>query len=115
MIWATISKTTLKKKKCKKAKWLSEEALQIDEKEEKWKAKEKGKHTQLNAEFQRRARRNNKAYLNEQYKETEEDNRMEKPRERSLQENWRYQVNIPCKDEQIKRQKWQAPNRNRKG
>ena len=39
---------------------------------------------------------------------------MGKTRERSLQENWRYQVNIPCKDEQIKRQKWQGPNRNRK-
>ena len=76
---------------------------------------ERETYTQLNAEFQRRAKRNKKAYLNEQYKETEENNRMEKTRERSLQENWRYQVNIPCKDEQIKRQKWQASNRNRKG
>ena len=76
---------------------------------------ERETYTQLNAEFQRRAKRNKKAYLNEQYKETEENNRMEKTRERSLQENWRYQVNIPCKDEQIKRQKWQSPNRNRKG
>jgi len=75
---------------------------------------ERETYTQLNAEFQRRAKRNKKAYLNEQYKKTEENNRMEKTRERSLQENWRYQVNIPCKDEQIKRQKWQAPNRNRK-
>ena len=76
---------------------------------------ERETYTQLNAEFQRRAKRIKKAYLNEQYKETEENNRMEKTRERSLQENWRYQVNIPCKDEQIKRQKWQSPNRNRKG
>ena len=76
---------------------------------------ERETYTQLNAEFQRRAKRNKKAYLNEQYKETDENNRMEKTRERSLQENWRYQVNIPCKDEQIKRQKWQSPNRNRKG
>ena len=92
------------------------EALQIVVKRREVKSKgQKERYKHLNAEFQRIARRNKKAFLSDQCKEIEENNRMGKTRERSLQENWRYQVNIPCKDEQIKRQKWQAPNRNRKG
>ena len=53
------------KKKCKKAKWWSEKALKIAEQKKKRKAEKKGKHIQLNAEFQRLARRDKKAFLNE--------------------------------------------------
>ena len=68
-------KTTPKKKKCKKAKWLSEEALQIAEKRREAKGKgEKERYTHLNAEFQRIARRDNKAFLGDQCKEIEENN-----------------------------------------
>ena len=64
-----------RKKKCKKAKWLSEEALQIAEKRIEAKGKgEKERHTHLNAEFQRIARRHKKAFLTEQCKEIEENN-----------------------------------------
>ena len=64
-----MTKNIPKKKKFKKAKWLSEEALQIAEKEENRKAEEKGaRYTQLNAEFQRIARRDTKAFYNEQLK-----------------------------------------------
>ena len=64
-----------KKKKCKKAKRSSEEALQIAQKRSEGKA-EKERYTHLNAEFQRIARRDKKAFLNDQCKETEENNRM---------------------------------------
>ena len=74
-------KTIPKKKKCKKAKWLSEEALQIAEKRREAKGKrEKEKYTHLNAEFQRIARRDKKAFLSDQCKEIEENNRMGKTR-----------------------------------
>ena len=70
-----------KKKKCKKAKWLSEEALQINVKRREVKDKgEKERYTHLNAEFQRIARRDKKAFLSDQYKEIEENNRMRKAR-----------------------------------
>ena len=78
-IQKAVSKTIPKKKKCKKTKWLSKEALQIAEK--RGDAKGKGDreiYTQLNAEFQRIARRDKMAFLNEQCKETEESNRMGK-------------------------------------
>ena len=76
------SKTILKKKKCKKPKWMSEEALQIAEKRREEKSKgEKERYTHLNAEFQRIARRDKKAFLSDQYKETEENNRMGKTRD----------------------------------
>ena len=72
-------KTTSKKKKCKKAKWLSGEALQIAVKRREVKSKgEKGKYTHLNAEFQRIARRDKKAFLSDQCKEIEENSRMGK-------------------------------------
>ena len=65
-----------------KAKWLSEEALQIAEKRRAAKGKgEMKRYTQLNAEFQRTARRHKTAFLNEQYKETEENNRMGKTKD----------------------------------
>ena len=77
----TVSKTIPKKKKCKKAKWLSEEALQIAMKRREAKSKgEKERYTHLNAEFQRIARRDKKAFLSDQYKEIEENNRMGKTR-----------------------------------
>ena len=70
-------KTIPKKKKCKKAKWLSEEALQIAEKRRDAKGKgEKERCTYLNAEFQRIARRDEKAFLSDQCKEIEENNKM---------------------------------------
>ena len=72
-------KTIPKKKKCKKAKWLSKEALQIAMKRREMKGKEeKERYTHLNAEFQRIARRDKKAFLSDQYKEIEENNRMER-------------------------------------
>ena len=78
-------KTIPKKKKCKKTKWLSEEALQIAEKTREEKGRgEKERYTPLNGEFQIIARRDKKAFLSDQCKETEENNRM---RKRTLQEN----------------------------
>ena len=72
-------KTTHSPKKCKKAKWLSEEALQVAEKRREAKGKgEKERYTHLNAKFQRTARRDKKAFLSDQWKEIEENNRMEK-------------------------------------
>ena len=69
-------------KKCKKAKWLSEEALQIAEKRREDKGKgEKERYIHLNAQFQRIARRDMKAFLGDQCKEIEENNRMEKTRD----------------------------------
>ena len=75
-------KTIPKKKKCKRATWLSEEALQIAEKRREAKGKGvKERYTHLNAEFQRIARREKKAFLSEQCKEIEENNRMGKTRD----------------------------------
>ena len=77
-----VTKTIPKKKKCKKAEWLSEEALQITEKRREAKGKgEKERYTHLNAEFQRIARRDKKAFLSDQSKEIEENNRMRKTRD----------------------------------
>ena len=75
-------KTIPEKKKCKKAKWLSEEALQITVKRKEVKSKgEKERYTRLNAEFQRIAMRDKKAFFSDQYKEIEENNRMGKTRD----------------------------------
>ena len=71
-------KTIPKEKKCKKGKWLSEEDLQTAEKREAKGKGEKERYTQLNAEFQRIARRDKKAFLSDQCKEIEENNRMGK-------------------------------------
>ena len=72
-------KTIPKKKKCKKAKWLSEEALQIPVKRREAKSKgEKERYSHLNAEFQRISRRDKKAFLSDQCKQIEENNRMGK-------------------------------------
>ena len=75
-------KTIPKKKKCKNAKWLSEEALQIAEKRREVKGKgEKERYTHFKAEFQRIASRDKKAFLSKQCKETKENNRMGKTRD----------------------------------
>ena len=77
IVQETRIKTIPKKKKCKKAKWLSEEALKIAVKKREVKGKgEKERHTHLNAEFQRTARRDKKAFLSDQCKEIEKNNRM---------------------------------------
>ena len=78
----TGSKTIPNKKKCKKAKWLSQEALQIAVKRREVKSKgEKERYKHMNAEFQRIARRDKKAFLGNQCKEIEENNRMRKTRD----------------------------------
>ena len=75
-------RTILKKKKCKKTKWLSEEALQIAVKRREAKGKgEKERYTHLNTEFQRRARREKKAILSDKCKEIEKNNKMGKTRD----------------------------------
>ena len=107
-------KTIPKKKEGKKAKWLSEEALQIAEKRRE--AKGKGKkeiHTHLNAEFQRITRKNKKAFLSDQCKEIEENNRMGKTRD-LFKKIKRYQGNMSCNDGHNKGQKWYGPNRSRR-
>ena len=72
-------KSVPKKKKCKKAKWLFEDALQIAKKRREAKGKgEKERYTNLNAEFQRIAKRDKKAFLSDQCKKIEENNRMGK-------------------------------------
>ena len=74
-------KTIPKKKKCKKAKWLSEEAFQIAEKREVKGKGEKERYMHLNAEFQKIARIHKKAFFSDQCKEIEENNRMRKTRD----------------------------------
>ena len=82
IVQETGIKTIPMEKKCKKAKWLSGEALQIAVKRREAKSKgEKERYKHLNAEFQRIARRNKKAFLSDQCKEIEENNRMEKTRD----------------------------------
>ena len=77
-----MTKTIPKKKKCKKEKWVSEEALQIAVKRREVKSNgEKERYTHLNVEFQRIARKDKKAFLNNQCKEIEENNRMGKTRD----------------------------------
>ena len=81
IVQETVIKTIPKKKKCKKAKWLSEEVLQIAEKRREAKSQgKKERYTHLSAEFQRIARRDKKAFLSDQCKEIEEKNRMGKTR-----------------------------------
>ena len=92
---------------------MSEEALQIAEKRRKANGKgEKERYIHLNAEFQRIARRDKKAFLRDQGQEIEENNRMGKTRD--LFRKIRYQDNISCKDGLNKGQKWYGPNRSRR-
>ena len=82
IVQEAVIKTIPKKKKCKKVKWLSEEALQIAEKRREVKGKgEKERYTYLNVEFQKIARRDKKTFLSNQCKEIEENNRMGKTRD----------------------------------
>ena len=82
IVQEAVIKTITKKKKCKKAKWLSKEALQIAKKRRWAKDKEeKERYTHLNAEVQRIAQREKKAFLSDQCKEIEENNRMGKTRD----------------------------------
>ena len=106
IVQEALIKTVPKKKKWKKAKWLSDEALQIAEKRREAKGKgEKERYTHLNAEFQRLARRDKKVFLSDQCKKTEENNRMGKVRDlfkKIRDTKW----NISCKDGRNKGQKW---------
>ena len=107
-------KTIPKKKKCKKAKWLSEEVLQIAEKRREAKGKgEKERYTHLNAQFQRIARRDKKAFLSDQCKEIEENNRMGKTRD-LLKKVRHTKENISCKDGLNKGWKLYGHNRSRR-
>ena len=113
LVQVEVIKNIPKKKKCKQAKWLSEEALQRAEKRKEVKGKgEKERYTHLNAVFQRIARRDKKAFLRDQCKEIEENNRMGKTID--LFKKIRYQGNISCKDGLNKGQKWYGPNRSRR-
>ena len=106
------AQTRFAEKKCKKAKWLSEEALQIAVKRREVKSKgEKERYTHLNAEFQRIGRRDKKAFFSDQCKEIEENNRMGKIRDlfKEIRDN-----KVSCKDGLNKGQKRYGPNRSRR-
>ena len=106
-------RTISKKKTCKKAKWLSEEALQRAEKRREGTGKgEKERYAHLNAEFQRIARSDKKAFLSKQCKEIQKNNEMGKTRD--LFKKIRYQGNISYRDGLNKGQKWYGPNRSRR-
>ena len=81
IVQEAVIKTIPKKKKCKEAKWSSEEALQTAKKRREAKGEKKERYSHLNAEFQRIARRDEKAFLNDQCKEIEGNNRMGKTRD----------------------------------
>ena len=110
IVQKAVIKTISKKKKCKKAKWLSEETSQIPEKRREVKGKgEKERHTHFNAEFQRIARRDKKAFLSDWCKEIEENNRMGKTRDffKKIRDNkGTFHAN--------KEQKLYGPNRSRR-
>ena len=113
----TVQETGIKtipmEKKCKTAKWLSGEALQIAVKRREVKSQgERERYKHLNAELQRIARIDKKAFLSDQCQEIEENNRMGKTRD--LFKKIRYQGNISCKDGLDKGQKWYGPNRSRR-
>ena len=113
IVQETGIKTIPKKKKCKKVKWLYGEVLQIAVKRREAKSKgEKERYTHPNAEFQRIARRDKKAFLSDQCKEIEENNRIGKTRD--VFKKIRYQGNISCKDGLDKGQKWYGANRSRR-
>ena len=87
IVQEAVIKTIPKKKKCKKAKWLSEQVLQTARKRREAKGKgEKERYTHLNAEFQRIARREKKGFLSDQCKEIEENNRMGKTRDKKIRD-----------------------------
>ena len=107
IVQEVVTKTIPEKKKCNKAKWLSEEALQIAEKRREVKAKGEGeRYTHLSSDFQRIARRDKKGFLSDQCKEIEENNRMGKNRD-LFKNIERYQGNN-------KERKQYGPNRSRR-
>ena len=106
IVQETVIKNIPKKKKCKKAKWLSEEASQVAKKTREAKCKgEKERYTHVNAESQRIARRDKKAFFSDQCKKIKENNRMGKTRDL---------LNVSCKDGLNKGQKWYGPSRSRR-
>ena len=112
IVQETRIKTIPMEKKCKKAKWLSEEALQIAVKRREAKSKgEKERYKHLNAEFQRIARRDKEAFLSDQCKEIEENT--ERERLEISARKLENQGNISCKDGLDKGQKWYGPHRSR--
>ena len=110
IVQEAVIKTIPKKKKCKKAKWLFEVALQTPMKSREAKGKgEKKRYTHLNSEFQRIARRDKKAFLGDQCKEIKENNRMGKTRDffkKIRDTKGTFHAN--------KGQKWYGPNRSRR-
>ena len=104
-----VSKTVSKEKKCKKVKWLSEVALQMAEK----KRSERQRRKRKIYPSECRTSRDKEAFLRDQCKEIEENNRMGKTRV-LFKEIKRYQRNISCKDELDIGQKWYGPNRSRR-
>ena len=113
IVQEAVTKTIPKEKKYKKARWFSEEALQIAVKRREAKDKgEKERYSHLNAEFQRIARRDKKAFLSEQCKEIEKNNKMGKSRDlfKKIRD---IKGNISCKDGLKKGQKLCGPNRSR--
>ena len=113
IVQETGIKIISKKKKCKIAKWLSEEALEIAVKRREVKSKgEKERYKHLDAEFQRTARRDKKVFLSNQWKEIEQNNRKTRDRYKKIRDT--KQRNISCKDEHNKGQKWCGPKRSRR-
>ena len=106
IVQKTGIKTIPKEKKCKKAKWLSGETLQIAVKSQ----GEKERYKHMNAEFQRITRRDKKAFLSDQCKEIEDNNRMGKTRDlfKKIRDT---KGTFLCKDGHNKGQKWYGPNR----
>ena len=108
-----VAKTFLKKKKGKKEKHFSEEVLETAEKKREAKSKgERERYTQMNAELQKTARRDKKAFLSDQCKEREENNRMGKTRD--LFKKIGDTKGTIMKDEHNKRQKWYGLNKSRR-
>ena len=115
IVQEAVIKTIPKKKKCKKATWLSEEALQIAEKRREAKGKgEKERYTQMNAESQKTVRRDRKAFFSEKCKEIDKNNRMGKTRDLFKKIRDTKGTNISCKNGHNKGQKWYGPNRSRR-
>ena len=112
IVQEAVIKTMPNKKKCKKAKWLSEEALHRREKKRSKKQRRKGKICHLNAEFQRIARRDKKSFLSDQCKEIEETNRMGQTRDlfKKIRDT---KGTFHAMMDSIK-QKWYGPNRSRR-
>ena len=114
IVQETGIKTVPKKNKCKKAKWLSKEALQIAVKRREAKSKgEKERYKHLCEEFQRIVRRDKKAFLSDQCKEIEENNRLGKTRDlfKKIRDT---KGTFHAKDGLNKGQKWYGPNRRRR-